>query len=70
MRKGDTVFYKSGKSIVRAKVLTAHRDGSAKVEARFFYDEGKDRGPFLGYKYEIDAQDIHPNAMTAEIRGR
>lgn len=65
-KKNDTVFYTSGRDIVRAKVLVAHRDGSAKVQAQFFVREGRDQGVFIGYEYELDGAFIYPNEMTAD----
>lgn len=67
MRKGDTVFYVCGRDVIRAKVLVAHRDGSAKIEAQFHVREGRDYFSYLGYVYELDAEFIHENEMQADI---
>lgn len=69
VKKGDTVFYHLGGSlddptIVRAKALVVHKDGTAKVEAQFYRREGKDYGPFLGFTY--DGVPIFPNEVAVE----
>lgn len=53
--KGDAVFFNGGQrrgNPVSAEVVTAHRDGTATVRARFSVDaEGRDiPGTFLGFK--------------------
>ena len=66
-KKGDTVFYIGhGTSIVQAKVITAHKDGGCKVEAQFFFYEGKACGPYIGDKYEIAAERCHVSALAAD----
>lgn len=67
MRKGDTVFYATPSHLVmKAVVQVAHRDGSAKVYALYFNREGRDTGPFIGESFEVAADHLHPNAMSAE----
>lgn len=66
MKKHENVYYTVGRDIIRAKVLVAHRDGSAKVQAQFYTREGRDQGVFLGYVYDLDGQFLHPNEMTAD----
>jgi hypothetical protein len=66
MRKGDICFYLgSDAHVIRAVVLKAHRDGLVDIEAQFFNDEGKDHGPYLGFKFR--SVEVFPNAMEAEI---
>ena len=61
-KKHDNVKYvaRAGRgSTIRARVLTAHRDGSCTVKALFVQDDdGNDVPAFLGYKYRIDAADL------------
>lgn len=67
LKKGDTVFYTVRTKVVRAKVLVAHRDGSARVQAQFYVEDGgREPGPFLGYNYEMVGTALYPNAMSAE----
>lgn len=62
MSKGDTVFYTTGGATVRARVETVHRDGTATVQALFYFREGKDAPGYLGFKYRMDANDLRTTA--------
>lgn len=69
MKKGDTVFYvaRAGAGlVVRGVVDVAHKDGTARVRSQFFYEDGRDRGPYLGDSFEFVASELYPNAMSAE----
>lgn len=65
MKKGQCVTYlaQGGEGPkVAAMVLTAHRDGTATVKARFTLDaEGKQDGMYLGYRYRVPV-----SALSAE----
>lgn len=66
MKKGDSVLYSTGNSDVRARVETMHRDGSVTVKALFYVSDGKDVPGYLGFKYRMDAGDLHPSTSSAQ----
>lgn len=70
MKKGDTVFYIADphtRTLVKAKIVTAHKDGTFAVEARFYYRDGKTVGYLIGCTYPgIDADLLFPNAKAAD----
>lgn len=73
MRKGDTVFYIANhQHIVKALVVKAKRNGTAKVEARYFYNEGRATSPFIGETYDVMVDDLFPSELAAdyEIQSR
>lgn len=51
MQRGETVFYTNGENVVRASVISIHRDGTITVEAKFFHRDGEDVAGYLGYRY-------------------
>jgi hypothetical protein len=57
MKKGQCVTYlaQGGEGPkVAAVILTAHKDGTATVKARFVVNaEGKQEGGYLGYRYRV-----------------
>jgi hypothetical protein len=57
MKKGDIVCYPiwfAPQRRIRARVLTAHRDGMVTVRALFeIKPDGSDWGGYLGYKYRV-----------------
>lgn len=53
MKKGEALIYSTGSSEVRARVETAHRDGSITVRAMFYQNNGKDVPGYLGFKYRL-----------------
>ncbi|WP_050400384.1 hypothetical protein [Bradyrhizobium embrapense] len=60
IKKRDHVTYVCSAGVtVTAIVRTAHRDGTATVEARHMLDSaGNIRGCYLGYRYRFDASDL------------
>lgn len=60
MKKGQTVFYKSDRTLtIRGRVECVHRDGSATVRALFMVDDrGEDRAGYLGYLDRRDRREF------------
>lgn len=57
--KDEAVKYTTNGQVVRAIVRTVHRDGTRTVEAQHFLDEeGRSRGPYLGFKYRLNLADL------------
>lgn len=74
-KKGDTAFYIAGPSqanIVKATVVAAYRSGKCKLEAQWFFYEGKDHGPYIGTRFIVDPSNIFVSALAAdyEIQAR
>lgn len=61
-KKGDQLTYNTGSADIRARVETAHRDGSVTVTALFYQDKGKDVPGYLGFKYRLWPNDLQVGA--------
>lgn len=54
MKNGETVFYSTGRAMVRARVETVHRDATVSVKALFYVDDkGNDVPGYLGFKVRL-----------------
>jgi hypothetical protein len=62
VKKGQMVVYQSGGHDISAIVRTAHRDGSATVEARHYLRDGKWSGAYLGFRYRLAVSDLRVSA--------
>lgn len=71
LNRGDMVTYGTRTQRVSAKVIRLHRDGSATVMARFFIDaNGKQDGPFLGFSYRLDQDDLKSDEPEPAVPNR